>query len=91
MDLPPIAVAASVCVAALAVFASLYVMSARFLYERELHELRTEAHKLRTEYTRRLDALRRAGSGDFDVELVSAGEIGVDILPEEPQASREAA
>ncbi len=91
MDLPPVAIVASLGVTAFAVFASLYVMAARYMYELALHDLRSEANRLRTEYTRRLEALRRAGQGNFDVELVTGVESGVDILPDDALPTSEAA
>jgi hypothetical protein len=91
MDLPPVAVAASLGVTAFAVFASLYVMAARYMYELALHDLRTEANQLRTEYTRRLEALRRAGQSNFDVDLAPTIESGVDILPDDALPTSEAA
>ena len=92
MDLPPIAIAASLAVTVFAVFASLYVMAARFMYELALHNLKSEAQHLRTEYARRLEALRRAGTGEFDVEPPGAEElVGVDILPDDAAPASEAA
>lgn len=92
MDLPPIAIAASLAVTVFAVIASLYVMAARFMYELALHDLKSEAHRLRTEYTRRLEALRRAGNGDFDIEPAGVDDlVGVDILPDEAAPASEAA
>ena len=88
---PLVAVAASLGVIAFAIVTSLYVMAARYLYELALHELKSEANRLRTEYTRRLEALRQAGSGQFDVDLAPATEIGVDILPDDALPTSEAA
>lgn len=91
MDLPPVALAATIAVTAFALLASLYVMAARFLYEIALHDLKHEAQRLRTEYTRRLEALRQAGGLESDVDILAGAEIGVDILPEAGEPIAEAA
>lgn len=83
MDLPPVAVAASLAVTAFAIFAALYVLAARFLYEVALHDLKLEATRLREEYARRLEALRK---GAIEVDILPDEEVE-EILPEPPAAA----
>ncbi len=74
-------------IAGFAVFAILHAAAVRYLHEVHIHDLRVEAHRLRADYARRLEALRRGAA--LNVEIVSPGlargaETGVDIIDEAP-------
>ncbi len=91
MDIPPVALAATLAVTGLAVFASFYILAARFLYELAVHQLKRDAVRLRHDYASRIEALRRAGAGESGVDFPSRdATVGVDILTD-PHAEKKAA
>jgi len=83
MDPSPLAILATGVIAAVAVFAILHAVAVRFLHEVHVHDLRVEAHRLRRDYNKRLEALRRRAESGVEIlspGMAQDGEFGVDII-----------
>lgn len=57
----------TLCAGVVLGLAVLHTAAVRYLHEVHVHELRVEANRLRAEYQRRLDALRRRTEAEIQV------------------------